>query len=142
MPPVRPKVRMVVRQYEILRANDAGRTPRKYPEHSPDTLNNAYACCNDYKSSYHVAYLACQITWWIYNRDRMEWSTKTIRGDSGRLILTVTVILPRISSGIVPCSRSKTNLYILSSESDISSMQIQQSPYRSATELVHDDVIH
>ena len=29
--PKGPKGRMVVRQYEILCANDAGRAPRKYP---------------------------------------------------------------------------------------------------------------
>ena len=29
--PKGPKVRMFVRQYEILCANDAGRAPRKYP---------------------------------------------------------------------------------------------------------------
>ena len=30
--PKGPKGRMVVRQYDILCANDAGRAPRKYPE--------------------------------------------------------------------------------------------------------------
>ena len=60
--PKGPKGRMVVRQYEILCANDAGRAPRKYPGVTAIYENN-FSSGNNANSDimYDSRYLPCDI---------------------------------------------------------------------------------